>query len=100
MPLINLSLEHGRTRPEARSSLQNAVSEVRGKLGPMIQRTEWSGDGDRVRVEGPGFWVEMNVDDQHVHATGDVPLLAGLLGGPLGGGLKKILEHNFPKELT
>jgi hypothetical protein len=100
MPLINLSLEHGRTRAEARTSLQNALNEVRGKLGPMIQRAEWSGDGDRVRLDGPGFWVEMSVDDQQVHATGDVPLLAGLLGGPLAGGLKKILENNFPKKLT
>jgi hypothetical protein len=100
MPLINLSLEHGRTRLEARTSLQNAVSEVRGKFGPMIQRADWSSDGDRVRLDGPGFWVEMSVDDQHVHATGDMPFLTGLLGGPLAGGLKKILEHNFPKKLT
>ena len=28
----------------------------------------------------------MSVDDQHVHANGDIPFLAGLLGGPLGGG--------------
>lgn len=100
MPLINLSLEHGRTRPEARTSLQNAVKEVGARLGPMIHRAEWSGDGDRVRMDGPGFWIEMTVDDQHVHATGDIPILAGLLGGPIGGGLKKILEHNFPRKLT
>jgi hypothetical protein len=96
MPLINISLEHGRSRVEARTSLQNAVNEVRGMLGPMIQRTEWSSDSDRVRLDGPGFWVEMSVDDRHVHATGDMPFLAGLLGG----GLKKVLEHNFPKKLT
>ena len=100
MPLINLSLEHGRTRVEARTRLENAVTEVRGMIGPMIQRVEWSGDRDRVRLDGPGFWVEMDVDDRHVHATGDIPLLAGLLGGPLGDGLKKVLEHNFPKKLT
>jgi hypothetical protein len=100
MPLINLSLEHGRTRGEARASLQNALNEVRQKIGPMIHRVEWSGDADRVRLDGSGFWVEMRVDDQFVHATGDMPMLAGLLGGPLAGGLKKILEHNFPKKLT
>ena len=85
-------------RAEARTSLEKAVTEVQGMFGAMIQRADWSGDRNRVRMEGAGFWVEMSVDDRHVHATGDIPFLAGLLGGPLGGGLKKVLEQNFPEE--
>jgi hypothetical protein len=99
MSLINLSLEHGRTRQEARQNLEKAVEDVRGLLGPMLRRVEWSGDLDRVRLDGPGFWVEMTVDDRQVHATGDFPLLAGLLGGPMGGRLKKVLESRFPRQL-
>jgi hypothetical protein len=52
-----------------------------------------------VKVEGTGFWVEMWVDAQDVHATGDIPMLAGLLGGRLGAGLKQILEQTFQKKL-
>ena len=48
---------------------------------------------------GTGFWVEMIVDAEHVHATGDIPFLGGLLGGPLGGGLEQIVEKTFHKKL-
>lgn len=99
MSLINLSLKHGRSVSEARASLEKAVADVQGIFGAMIQRADWSGDRSRVRLDGTGFWVEMSVDDQNVHATGDIPFLAGLLGGPLGGGLKKVLEDRFRKKL-
>jgi hypothetical protein len=96
MSLINLSLKHGRTAAEARASLEQAVGDVQGMFGALIQRADWSGDRSKVRIEGAGFWVEMSVDDQHVHATGDIPFLGGLLGG----GLKKILEDRFQKKLN
>jgi hypothetical protein len=41
----------------------------------------------------------MTVDEQHVHATGDVPFLGNLLGGPLARGLKQIVEKTFQKKL-
>jgi hypothetical protein len=100
MSLVNVSLKHGRNLSEARTSLEKAVSDVQGMFGGMIQRADWSADRNRVRIDGAGFWVEMSVDDQHVHATGDIPFLGGLLGGPLGGGLKKVLEDRFQKKLT
>jgi hypothetical protein len=96
MSLINVSLKHGRTLPEARASLEKAVADVQGMFSAMIQRADWSSDRNRVRIDGTGFWVEMTVDDQHVHATGDLPFLGGLLGG----GLRKILEDRFQKKLT
>jgi hypothetical protein len=96
MPLINLSLEHGRTLQEARASLEKAVDDVQGMFGAMIQRATWTGDRDRVRIDGSGFWVEMSVDDRQLHATGDIPFLGGLLSG----GLKRILEQRFKKQLT
>jgi hypothetical protein len=59
---------------------------------------EWAGDRRSVKLEGVGFWVEMWVDAQDVHATGDIPILGELLG-PLGSGLKRILQQTFQKKL-
>jgi len=52
-----------------------------------------------VRIDGTGFWVEMTVDAESVHATGDIPFLGSLLGGPIAGGLKQIVEKSFQKKL-
>jgi len=40
----------------------------------------------------------MWVDAFEVHATGAIPILGGLLGGPLASGLKQIVQQTFPKE--
>jgi len=97
MSLINLSVKHGRTLEDARGRLEVAVNEVRRRFGAMVQRAEWSPDRNTVRIDGVGFWVEMSVDEQHVHATGDLPFLGNLLGGPLAGRLKQIVEKTFKK---
>jgi hypothetical protein len=41
----------------------------------------------------------MWIDSQAVHATGDVPILGGRLGGSLGTGLKQIVQQTFQKKL-
>src|SRR4051794_9232758 len=97
MPLINLSVKHNRTLEEAHGRLETAVQEVSGQFGTLVRRVEWAADRSRVRMEGAGFWVEMWVDAQEVHATGDIPLLGGLLGGPLATGLKQIVQQTFQK---
>jgi hypothetical protein len=99
VPLIDLTIQHGRTQEEARRRLETAVHEVSAKLGAMIRRVEWAADRNRVRLEGIGFWAEMWVDAQAVHATGDAPILGRLLGSPLGSRLKQIVEQTFQKQL-
>jgi len=98
MSLIHLSVKHGRTLEEARSRLEVAVGEVSRTFGAMIRRVEWATDRNRVRLDGAGFWIEMWVDAFEVHAMGDIPILGGLLGGPLASGLKQIVQQTFPKE--
>src|SRR3954451_15436191 len=99
MSLINLSVKHGRTLDEAKTRMEMAVGEVSRTFGGMIRRVEWGADRDRVRIDGAGFWVEMWVDAQEAHATGDIPVLGGLLGGPLASGLKQIVQQAFQKKL-
>lgn len=71
MPLIDLTLRHSQTLEEARRRLEIAVNEVNTRFASMIRRTEWAVDRSRVKVEGAGFWLEMSVDAQSLHATGD-----------------------------
>ena len=99
MPPMNLSLEHGREMAEARSLLRTAVDQTTAKFGALVRRTDWAGDGSSVKVIGVGFTVEMRVDAKHVHVTGDLPALGGLLGSPMAAGLKQIVQRVFQKKL-
>jgi Putative polyhydroxyalkanoic acid system protein (PHA_gran_rgn) len=99
LPLINLTVQHGQTLEEARRRLEVAVTEVNAKFGSMIQRVEWAADRSRVKLDGVGFWVEMSVDAQALHATGDIPILGRLLSGQMISGLRQIVEQTFQKKL-
>jgi hypothetical protein len=99
MPLIDLTVKHGRTLEDARRGLEAAVHRVSAQFGTLVRRVEWTADRNRVKLDGVGFWVEMWVDPEVVHATGDIPLLAGLLGSEFGSGLKQILQQTFQKKL-
>ena len=100
MPLMNLSVQHGQSLEEARSRLEMAVQKVMSQFGALFRQIAWSADRSRVRLDGRGFWVELWVDAQDVHATGDIPLLGALFGRPLAAGLKQILQQTFRKQLT
>jgi len=89
--LINVTFAHGQTLEEARRRLEKAVHEVSSQFGG-VRRVEWAADRNRVKLEGAGVRVEMWVDAQNVHATGDIPILGQLLGGPLASGLKQIVN--------
>jgi hypothetical protein len=97
MSLINLSVKHGRTLDEARARLDVAVAEVSRNFGALVRRVEWAPDRTSVRIDGTGFWLEMRVDAQDVHATGDISVLGALLGSPLASGLKQIVQQSFQK---
>jgi hypothetical protein len=99
MPPFNLTVQHGRTLEEAARSLERAVQQVSQQFGALVRRVEWSGDRHRVKLDGIGFWVEMWVDAQAVHAQGDIPVLGRLLGQPVDTGLKRIVEKTFRKKL-
>jgi outer membrane protein TolC len=99
MSLINLSVKHGRTLEEARSHLEAAVHKVQSQFKALIQQVAWSADRSRVRLDGIGFWVEMWVDAQEVHVSGDLPLLGRLLGSPMATALQRIVQQTFQKKL-
>lgn len=100
MPLINLSVQHGQSLEQAQSHLETAVHKVMSQFGALVRQVTWSADHRRVRLDGTGFWVELWVDAQDVHATGDIPRLGALLGSPVAAGLRQILQQTFRKQLT
>jgi Putative polyhydroxyalkanoic acid system protein (PHA_gran_rgn) len=99
MPLIKLSVQHGRTLEEAQSHLETAVHKVHSQFKTLVRQVAWSADRSRVRLDGVGFWVEMWVDAQEVHVSGDLPLLGRLLGGPVATALQRIVQQTFQKRL-
>ncbi|MEX0712960.1 MAG: polyhydroxyalkanoic acid system family protein [Pirellulales bacterium] len=99
MPLISLSVKHGRSLEEARLRLEETVAQALDRFGSLLERVEWSADRDRVKLFGPGVELEMRVDAQEVYVTGDMPFLSKLLGRPLVAGLKGLLEQTFQKRL-
>jgi hypothetical protein len=94
MSLIQLKVEHGRTFEEARDRLALAVQEIQTRFGLMVRKVEWSPGRDSVTLEGPGVRIDLKVDALAVHVTGDIPMLAGILGSPR---LKQIVESAFRK---
>jgi hypothetical protein len=99
MPLISLSVQHGRTQDEARRRLEETVGEISARFGAAVRRIEWAADRNRVRLEGVGLWLELWVDARAVHVTGDAPLVGRLLGGGVGSRLRELVERTFRRQL-
>jgi hypothetical protein len=103
MPLINLSVQHGTTFDDAKQRLAAAVNDVETRFAAVVKTVTWNADRTAVTLTGPGVKVDLKVDADHVHATGDIPLLGNLLGSGVGKriseGLKGTLQKHFPKGL-
>src|SRR5215213_6222210 len=100
MPLISLSMKHGRTLDDARARLESTLADFQSKFGMMITRTEWSTDRNQAKIFGRGFELDLRIDPTDLHVTGDIPLVSKLLGQPIMKALKSSLERTFQKRLT
>ena len=100
MPLIKMSVKHGRTLEDARGRLEMAVGEAKQRFGVLIQRVEWGENRDWVKLHGVGFQAEMRIDVAEVHVTGDIPMLTSFLGSNFAASLKTIVQQTFQKRLT
>lgn len=99
MSLIDVSVKHGKSRAEARDHLEMAVKDVCTRFGSLVNRVDWSHEREQVKLLGPGVEVQMRVDDEHVHISGDMPLLGKLMGSPLLQGIKGIVQNTFQPRL-
>ena len=92
-------MEHGASLTEARGRLRTAVSQLQATLPSAVQRVDWSGDETAVKLTGKGFDLQLRVDETRIYASGNLALLGGLLSGPVGTGLRQILQRTFSKRL-
>lgn len=99
MPLMTLSVQHRLTVDEARGRLETAVHEFTSRFGTLVRRVDWSTDRSQVRLEGTGFWIELQVDGPAVHVSADLPVLGRLLGGSVTTRLQEIIERTFQPKL-
>ena len=97
MSLIEVKLKHGRTFDDAKAHLARSVAELQNRFGPLVQGAKWSEARDAVALSGPGVKLDLRVDADEVHVTGDIPLIGGLLGG--SGKIRQIVESAFLKRL-
>jgi hypothetical protein len=95
MSALSITLQHGHSRDEAIQRLEHAVDQLQSRFTGLIREVRWTDDHSRVRMDGTGFWVEMTVDAENLHATGEIPALGGLISA----GLKKILSTSFQKQI-
>jgi hypothetical protein len=100
MPLLSLTLKHGRTLDDARARLETTLADFNTKFGVMVNRTEWSADRNEVKIYGKGFEIDLRIDATDLHVSGDIPILGKLLGSPIMKGLRGSLEKSFQKRLT
>jgi hypothetical protein len=79
--------------------LETVVHEIPSRFGTPVRRVEWSTDRGQVRLEGIGFWIEMQADAPAVHVSAGIPGLGRLLGGSVTTGLKEMMQHTFQQKL-
>src|SRR6187399_648956 len=99
MSLIHFSLQHGLGLIQAKQKLSEAVTDLDRHLKGLVQQVEWFDEGSRVVLRGPGYHVEVRVDETVVDVEGDIPLVARLLAGPAIEKMKQALERSFQKKL-
>lgn len=95
MSLMTFTVKHHRSPEDARARLAKAIEEAQERFGAMIQQVEWSPGRDKVTLMATGAVAEMRIDAEQVHATIDVPVLGGLLGGKVAGTLRDIVQKQL-----
>lgn len=97
MPLFHVSVRHGHTPEEARARLAAAVDQVKARFGPMVRKVEWSADRASVTVAGSAVVLDLRVDADEVHVSGDIPAIGAIFGRPIEEGVRQIVHQAFSK---
>lgn len=91
MAALNMTVKHGQSFEAARAHFETGVTQAQAKYGAYIRQVDWSDDRTSAHLTGSGFDVVLKVDDDAVHASGQIPLYAKLLESPV----RKFIEDTF-----
>ncbi len=83
MAALNLSVKHGQTWDVAKANFEKGLARAGEKFGSYVRSVEWSDDRTSALVNGSGFNVRLWVDQEAVHAEGDVPFYVKFLEGSI-----------------
>jgi hypothetical protein len=72
MPPLQLSMRHGLALDEARDRLARVADDARALFGCLVVGTGWQADREAALIDGIGFSVEIRVDSEEVHASGEL----------------------------
>ena len=81
MPRVNLSFDHGQPWDTARASFETGITRAAAQYGRWIRQVEWSDDKTSAHLTGPGYAVELKLDERQVHVTGSLPIFPKLIEG-------------------
>ena len=91
MPAVSMSFEHGQTPDVARARFREGIDRAKASFGMWVRQVDWSEDHSSAHLTGPGFALDMTVDDRHVHVKGGVPIPPIMLEGPV----RRFLQQTF-----
>ena len=95
MPLIKLSVQHGRSLAEAQSSLEALKSELQKQAGLYLTRSEVSEDRRTLYLAGSGFEARIAVDEREALTEIDLPIIGKLFAAPLIAALQGAVKKKF-----
>ncbi len=96
MSAIKMSVKHGQTFDVAKANFDKGITAAEAQFGKFIKTVDWSDDRTAARLAGPGFTIDLNVDADSVHATGDVPFFVKFMEGPIRKFVEQTLKTGNP----
>jgi hypothetical protein len=93
MSELKLAIKHGQPKEVAVENFARAIRQAEQQYGLWIHSVEWSADRTSAVLTGPSYQVTLIVDEEHVHASGQVPFAFRFLEGPIRQYVERMLTQ-------
>jgi putative polyhydroxyalkanoate system protein len=90
MAKIDIRRAHGKTRDEARATVEKVAARMGEKFGT---RGQWQGDA--FQFSGTGVKGAIAVDPSEVHVTAELGMLLSAMKGTIEGEIRRKLDEYF-----
>ena len=101
MSAFKMSVKHGQPFEVAKANFEKGITSAAAQFGQFIKTVDWADDRTAARLGGPGFSVDLKVDAEAVHASGEVPFFVRFMEGPIRKFVEQTLKSGeTPPKLT